>query len=86
MTDHIPTARSVLMELADTDYSSVAQNARAADTIIKELADAGYVIVKKEPTEAMLNAARDWSANKYGKPVGNDDATGCYRSMIAAST
>lgn len=50
------------------------------------LAQAGYVIVPKEPTENMLNAARDWSVEKYGCGVGNDGAIGCYRSMIAAST
>jgi hypothetical protein len=26
-----------------------------------------------EPTEAMLDAARDWSANKYGKAIGNEN-------------
>lgn len=54
--------------------------------IMKRLDAAGYIVVPKEPTEPMLNAARDWSAQKYGKPVGNDGAIGCYRSMIAAST
>lgn len=44
----------------------------------------GFVVVPKEPTEKMLNAARDWSADKYGKPVGNDGSRGCYQSMISA--
>jgi hypothetical protein len=34
-----------------------------------------------EPTEAMLNAARDWSAAKYGRPIGNGAAIGCWRAM-----
>jgi len=39
---------------------------------------------KVEPTEAMLNAARDWSDKKYGKPIGNDAAIGCWNAMYAA--
>ena len=38
-----------------------------------------------EPTEAMLVAARDWSYKKYGKPIGNDAATGCWKAMLAAA-
>ena len=38
-----------------------------------------------EPTEEMLIAARDWSYQKYGKPVGNDGATGCYKAMLEAA-
>lgn len=39
----------------------------------------------RQPTEAMLNAARDWSREKYGKPIGNDAATGCWLAMHAAA-
>lgn len=46
--------------------------------------DADSVIAPREPTEAMLHAARDWSAGKYGKSIGSDAAQGCYRAMIAA--
>jgi hypothetical protein len=45
----------------------------------------GMVLVPREPTEAMLLAVRDWSYKKYGRPIGNDDATGCYLAMLAAS-
>jgi hypothetical protein len=38
-----------------------------------------------EPTEAMLNAARDWSVKKYGIGVGNDGATGCWQAMLTAA-
>lgn len=38
-----------------------------------------------EPTEAMLNAARDWSVAKYGRGIGNDAAIGCWKAMLAAS-
>jgi hypothetical protein len=39
----------------------------------------------REPTEAMLNAARDWSQAKYGKPIGNDAAIGCWKVMFDSS-
>lgn len=45
----------------------------------------GYALVPVEPTEAMLNAARDWSLKKYGQAVGNDGARGCYAAMLAAA-
>lgn len=35
-------------------------------------------------TEAMLDAARDWSYKEYGKPIGNDAAMGCFCAMWAA--
>ena len=38
----------------------------------------------REATEAQLDAARDWSREKYGKPVGNDGATGCWQAMLDA--
>lgn len=44
----------------------------------------GFVVVPKEPTQTMLDSARDWSAKKYGKAVGNDGASGCYKAMIEA--
>lgn len=39
----------------------------------------------RQPTEAMLNAARDWSVAKYGRGVGNDGAIGCWQAMFDAS-
>lgn len=42
------------------------------------------VLVPREPTTEMLIAARDWSDDKYGKPIGNDAARACYRVMISA--
>ena len=44
----------------------------------------GFVVVPKEPTKTMLDSARDWSTKKYGKAVGNDGASGCYKAMIEA--
>ena len=38
-----------------------------------------------EPTDTMLIAAREWSREKYGRPIGNDAATGCYKVMIDAA-
>ena len=45
----------------------------------------GFVLVPKEPTQEMLDSARDWSIKKYGKAVGNDGTYGCYKAMIAAA-
>jgi hypothetical protein len=42
-------------------------------------------IVPVEPTDKMLDAARDWSYKKYGKPIGNDAATGCWEAMLSAT-
>ncbi len=39
-------------------------------------------VVPREPTEAMLIAAREWSRKKYGKPIGDDDARGCWAAML----
>ena len=38
----------------------------------------------REPTDAMLIAARDWSDRKYGKPIGNDAAIECWQVMYDA--
>lgn len=43
------------------------------------------VSVPREPTPEMLDAARDWSYAKYGKPIGHDAANGCWSAMLAAS-
>lgn len=42
------------------------------------------VRMPRTPTEAMRIAARDWSYKKYGKPIGNDAADGCWTSMYDA--
>lgn len=39
----------------------------------------------REPTEAMLNGARDWSLKVNGQGVGNKQATGCFQAMIDAA-
>ena len=38
-----------------------------------------------EPTPAMLDAARDWSKKKFGTPIGDDDAIGCWKAMASAA-
>lgn len=47
----------------------------------------GSALVAKprNPTEEMLNAARDWSVKKYGIGIGNDAAIGCWQSMHDAA-
>lgn len=68
------------------------------DDDMDRLADFGAALVKElqgrltpasarplfVPNEAMLNAARDWSHEKFGKPIGNDAATGCWQAMYTA--
>lgn len=44
-----------------------------------------FKLVPVEPDEGMLAAARVWSYMKYGKPIGDDAATGCYAAMIEAA-
>lgn len=56
----------------------------SAHLAAQPVAAEGFVVVPVEPTEEMLNAARDWSAAKFGKPVGNDGAKGCWHSMLTA--
>lgn len=45
----------------------------------------GYKMVPVEPTEAMHDAARDWSIQRYGKAIGSDASRGCYSVMLAAA-
>ena len=52
---------------------------------IHEIIPDGYKLVPIEPTDDMLNAARDWSDKKYGKPIGNDAAVGCFQAMLEAA-
>jgi len=47
--------------------------------------DAVLAVLEK-PSEAMLDAARDWSGDEYGKPIGNEAAIGCFTAMIRAAS
>lgn len=40
----------------------------------------------RNPTEEMLRAARDWSVEKFHRGIGDEAATGCWRSMYDAAT
>jgi len=42
-------------------------------------------VVPREPSEEMLIAARDWSIKKYGTPIGDDAARGCWKAMLDAA-
>lgn len=53
--------------------------------LIRDMIHEIATLKEVKPTEAMLNAARDWSHEKYGKPIGDDAAEGCWRAMFAAS-
>ena len=67
------------------DLQDLAMRIYAAPQAPPAAVPAGYALVPVEPTEAMLNAARDWSLKKYGQAVGNDGARGCYAAMLAAA-
>lgn len=60
--------------------------ARAADAAAGLPVHLQWQSVPYVPTEQMLDAARDWSAAKYGKPIGNDAAIGCWQAMFAAAS
>lgn len=58
----------------------------AGDTVDRARSRARTVIeAMRVPSQAQLIAARDWSYAKYGKPIGNDAATGCWNTMIDAA-
>jgi hypothetical protein len=66
-------------------FDPTTPNGRLMVAVCGELSQPkGMVLVPVAPTEAMLVAARDWSYGKYGKPIGHEDARGCYAAMIAA--
>lgn len=97
MTDVIPTETSPELEAAPTRmiermaralvdaYPCLPHEERAADD--PAMWDVCRAILEaiSEPSEPMLVGARDWSDRKYGKPIGNDAAQGCWRSMIDAA-
>ena len=49
------------------------------------LAQRAASVEAQEPTEEMLNAARDWSVKKYGIGIGNDAAIGCWKAMASVA-
>lgn len=55
---------------------------KAAPDFVGAIAALGMVVVPVEPTEAMLDRARDWSMAKYSRGIGNDAAAGCWKAMI----
>lgn len=56
-----------------TDYEGTIEDAVVAITAMRE------------PTEAMRDAARDWSEKKFGKPIGSDASDGCFNVQIDAA-
>jgi hypothetical protein len=67
----------------ERDQHSCPTDYRCSDCVYLPEARAA-IEAMREPTEAMLSAARDWSMHKYGKPIGNDAAEGCLKAMIEA--
>jgi hypothetical protein len=69
-------AKAIQLKCRHSNFPFAPTNKQAVDLATAVLE------AMKEPTEEMLNAARDWSYKKYGKPVGNDGAIGCWKAMI----
>ena len=73
--DEVPTAEI----FSRPRYQHLAERVFvAADAALAELASAGYVVVPKEPTEAMLDEA-------YLEIADKDGAARSYRAMLAAA-
>lgn len=51
-----------------------------ADHNWREKAKSGF----RMASGGSLYRARDWSYKKYGKPIGNDAAQGCWTAMLSA--
>jgi hypothetical protein len=62
-------------------YEDASNAIRAA---LSSLEESGWVLVPKEATGEMHDAAREWSRVEYGKPIGTDASTGCYTAMLDA--
>ena len=61
------------------------QSATAAlDALLALLAERGFAVAPVVATEKMHDKARDWSDDKYGRPIGLDASKGCYTAMLAA--
>ena len=69
-------------DFKDFEYEQYINGAWYAWQAKAQAVPEGFILVPKEPTQAMLDSARDWSTKKYGKAVGNDGASGCYKAMI----
>lgn len=92
MTDELIDAiaralHALVMDLVDYDTNHHVREfrtdcARAALAAIE--ASGTHCVVPMTPTEASLDAARDWSIKRHGRPIGNADAIGCWSAMISA--
>lgn len=84
-----PSAEALAHELCRISgyaYESAVYYARA-DQIVEALRDAGYVIVPREPTEAMIGAAFEIETERYAPHYPQEDkcAVDCWRAMIDAA-
>jgi hypothetical protein len=66
-----------------TDVSPTAET--NAEACLSAIEQSGCTICPNEPTRPMLEAARDWSTEIYGKPVGNGAASGVLKAMLSSS-
>jgi hypothetical protein len=81
MSEMIERAAMALFEFTEVDWKERSSQFRyVATQDVRRM-----IAAMREPTEAMHHSARDWSAAKYGKPIGNDASLGCWQSMIDAA-
>ena len=71
--------------LMDTPTEPAWEDASPMRQLFFRTIAAGVFRIQREPTEAMLAGARDWSIAKNGQGVGNDQATGCWQAMLDAA-
>lgn len=57
---------------------------KCLNTVVLNNAKAA-ITAMREPTDKMLDGARNWSVSKHGRGVGNVDATQCFQAMIDAA-
>lgn len=67
MAETVGSVREVILNaVGDTaDEMGVAHVALVTNAVLTALSAAGYVIVPREPTEAMMNAGVGWSVDCY---------------------
>lgn len=56
-----------------------------AEAVVRRLSEAGYVLVRREPSEAMINAGESAASFGIGKPTSDDAIPRVWEWMIEAS-
>jgi len=78
----VETVARVIADGEGTDFRQFKKMFRNEAERILQAILSTHAIVPREEVDSQLNAARDWAIRKYGKGIGNDAASGCYRAML----